>query len=109
MDEMKAALNSRGDLARQGAEKPLVVIAGPSKIDGGVSRVVKRDGGSMKVETWEPGIGWVAGGASFDEFMPGACTPVSPELAKRLGIPDSELDPGEPAEPACSQSIPKDH
>jgi hypothetical protein len=28
--------------------------------------------------------------------MPGACTPVTPELAKRLGIPDSELDPGEP-------------
>jgi hypothetical protein len=96
IEETNATLNSRRDLARRGAERPLVVIVGPSKIDGGVSRVVKRDGGSMRVETWEPGTGWVIGGASLDEFIPGACMPVSPELAKRLGIPDSELDPGEP-------------
>jgi hypothetical protein len=93
---MKAPLNSRADLAMQGAEKPLVVIAGPSKIDGGVSRVIEAQDGSMRVETWKPGTGWVVGGASLDEFMPGACTPVSPELAERMGIPASELDPGEP-------------
>ena len=61
IDETNAELHSRGDLARRGAEKPLVVIAGPSKIAGGVSRVVKRPDGSSRVETWEAGIGWLPG------------------------------------------------
>jgi hypothetical protein len=74
IDETNMALPSCGDLARRGSEKPLVVIAGPSKIAGGVSRVVKRPDGSSRVETWEAGIGWLPGGASYDEFMPGACT-----------------------------------
>jgi hypothetical protein len=95
IDETNMALPSCGDLARRGSEKPLMVIAGPSKIDGGVSRVVKFTDGSSRVETWEPGTGWVPGGASYDEFMPGACMPVSAELAARMGIPASELDPGE--------------
>jgi hypothetical protein len=85
------AINSHGELAKRGSEKSLEVIAGPSKIAGGISRVVSPDGGGLRVETWKPGVGWEAGGASLDEFMPGACTPVTPELAQRMGIPASEL------------------
>ena len=85
------AINSHGELAKRGSEKSLEVIAGPSKIAGGISRVVSPDGGGLRAETWKPGVGWEAGGASLDEFMPGACMPVSPELAERMGIPASEL------------------
>ena len=65
------------------------VIAGPSRIDGGVSRIVEFADGSGKIGSWNPGVGWVEGGASFDEFIGAA--PVSPKLARRLGIPLSEL------------------
>jgi hypothetical protein len=65
------------------------VLAGPSKIDRGVSRVVEFTDGSWGCETWAPGSGWRAGGASPDEFMFAA--PVSAELASRMGIPASEL------------------
>jgi hypothetical protein len=65
------------------------VIAGPSRIDGRVSRVVEFADGSGRIESWKPGVGWVEGGASFDEFIMAA--PVSDALARRLGIPLSEL------------------
>jgi hypothetical protein len=65
------------------------VVAGPSNIDGGVARVVELPDGSGKIESWKPGVGWVEGGASFDEFIGSA--PVSSKLARRLGIPLSEL------------------
>ena len=65
------------------------VVAGPSKIDGGVARVVELPDGSGRIESWKPGVGWVEGGASFDEFIGSA--PVSSKLARRLGIPLSEL------------------
>lgn len=65
------------------------VVAGPSKIDGGISRVVELPDGSGRIETWSPGKGWVEGGASPDEFLMAA--PVSPALAARMGLPASEL------------------
>jgi hypothetical protein len=64
------------------------VIAGPSKIDGGVSRIVEFADGAGRIESWKPGVGWVGGGASADEFIGAA--PVSSLLARRLGIPLSE-------------------
>ena len=65
------------------------VTAGPSKIDGGISRVVELSDGSGRIETWAPGKGWVEGEASLDEFIMAA--PVSPSLAARMGLPASEL------------------
>jgi hypothetical protein len=65
------------------------VIAGPSRIDGGVSRIVEFADGAGRIESWKPGVGWVEGGASADEFIGAA--PVSSVLARRLGIPLSEL------------------
>jgi hypothetical protein len=93
LDESNAAINSCSGLAGRRSERPLSLI-GPSKTDGGVSRIVERPDGSAKGESWKAGTGWVEGGASSEEFMPGTCTPVTPELAKRFGIPDSELEPG---------------
>ena len=72
-------------------EAKLKVVAGPSKVAGGVSRLVKLPDGSGRIETWVKGLGWTEGGARVDELMPGACTPVTPELAERLGIPPEEL------------------
>jgi hypothetical protein len=68
-------------------EKRKVLAAG--KIDGGVSRWVKEPDGSSKVETWEPGKGWVPGKDSIGEVM--GAPPVSPALASRLGIPPDDL------------------
>jgi hypothetical protein len=71
-------------------------VIGPVRIDGGVSRIRRLPSGGSVIESWKPGIGWVEGGASLDEFMPGACTPVSPELAQRMGIPVTDLDASDP-------------
>jgi hypothetical protein len=57
-------------------------------IDGGVSRIVEFADGAGRIESWKPGVGWVEGGASADEFIGAA--PVSSLLARRLGIPLSE-------------------
>ena len=70
-------------------------VIGPARIDGGISRVRELPDGSAVIESWKPGVGWVEGGASLDEFIPGACTPVSEELAARMGIAESELDPND--------------
>jgi hypothetical protein len=74
------------------------IIAGPSKIGGiggDVARLIKLPDGSLRIEWWEPGLGWVeapAGAFTLDEFMPGPhCLPVSAATAARLRIPASEL------------------
>jgi len=64
------------------------VLAGPSKIDGGVYRWIEMPDGSGRVEGWKVGVGWVPGGASPDEFL--FAPPLSDALANRLGIPASE-------------------
>ena len=70
--------------------KSLKILTGPTVVANGVvGRVVSLPDGGARVETWRPGSGWVVGGAFFDEFIMGR--PVSADLAKRLGIPASEL------------------
>lgn len=72
------------------------VITGPTKVSGGiVARVVKLPDGSGRIESWERG-GWTeTDTVTLDEFMPGAGLPVNKETRLRLGIPLSELCPGE--------------
>jgi hypothetical protein len=76
------------------------VLAGPAKIDGGITRVVELPDGSGRVESWVKGKGWVEGGATADEFF--FAPPVSPELAARMGMPTSEL----PAPSSTVQAAP---
>ena len=74
--------------------KPFKVVTGPAAVDNSVvGRVIELPDGSGRVETWKSGSGWVAGGASPDEFIMGR--PVSSELADRLGILASELVSGD--------------
>lgn len=68
----------------------LRIIAGPvvAPFDGDVARVVELPDGSGRIEVWKRGAGWVTapkGSISPDEFMPGACRPVSVNDAARLG------------------------
>jgi len=62
------------------------VLVGPSVIDGAVSRIVSTPRGGSKVETWTPGKGWVAGGATMDEFFDAPPAPAA--TLKKLGIPN---------------------
>jgi hypothetical protein len=72
---------------------PPKTIAGPSVIDQGVARLAKLPDGSGRIEVWKQGAGWVsaAGSVTLDEFMLGACRPVSPRDRARLGISLSEI------------------
>jgi len=79
-------------LTRISEKRVIAVVAGPSKIDGGISRGVKLADGSGRVETWG-GLecGWYVGGAGWDEFMespparpPRSCArPASPRSTSR--------------------------
>jgi hypothetical protein len=67
------------------------IIAGPCDtpiINGDAARVVKLPDGSGRIEYWKRSVGWVtasAGAFKLDEFVPGACRPVLPKDAARLG------------------------
>ena len=73
------------------------VIASPCVtpiINGDVARVVKLASGRCRIEWWVKGTGWTAapdGAFSLDEFMPGACRPVSVRDRARLGMPIAEF------------------
>jgi hypothetical protein len=74
--------------------KRVEIIAGPSVIDQDVARILKLPDGSGRIEYWRKGEGWTEaapGMFTLDEFMPGACLPVSASVRARLGIPASEL------------------
>jgi hypothetical protein len=55
------------------------VISGPSKIDGGVCRMVELSDGSGRCQSWIKGSGWDEGGCFPSEFM--FAPPASSELA----------------------------
>jgi hypothetical protein len=51
---------------------------------------IKLPNGSGRVEYWKRGVGWIEapdGAFTLDEFMPGACRPVSVRDRARLGMP----------------------
>lgn len=85
----QSALGESDDGAISAEERSVIrVVAGPSNIDGGISRVVGNPDGSLRIESWRPGKGWVKGAASLDEFL--MARPVSPSLAQRMKFPASE-------------------
>ncbi len=100
--EMKGGGDKNGSSKAKSEKR---VIAGPSNIDGGISRVVALGDGTGRVETWKPGTGWVESGASPDEFI--GAKPVSAALAARMGIPASELGtmPSRPSGPIRELSL----
>jgi hypothetical protein len=64
------------------------IIAGPVVIDQIVTRLLKLPNGAGRIEIWKKGAGWTEarpGEITLDEFMPGACRPVSVRDAARLG------------------------
>jgi len=68
----------------------VAVIAGPSKIDGAISRGVKLADGSGRVETWGgPDRGWMPGGAGWDEFF--FAPPASPAAMREAGIREADI------------------
>ena len=51
-------------------------------------------GGGWRIEHRLKGAGWIEapdGAFTLDQFMPGACRPVSPRDCARLGIPAAEI------------------
>ena len=68
------------------------ILLGPSSIDGGVSRLVARDNGTVAVETWTP-AGWRPGGAGVDEVL--KAPPASRSKLDRLRIPEADRARGE--------------
>jgi|SRR6516164_4001517 hypothetical protein len=76
-------------------EKVLVGPVATPIMNGNVARLVKLPNGSIRIDYWKRGAGWIeAAPGTFtpDEFMPGACRPASAKDAARLDIPASELD-----------------
>jgi hypothetical protein len=76
------------------ARRRVKIVAGPSVIAQDVARVVELPDGSGRIEYWVKGTGWIEAPRGLftpDEFMPGACLPVSARTAARLGIPACEL------------------
>ena len=68
------------------------IIAGPvvAPFDGDVARVVELADGSGRIDYWVKGVGWTEAAPNaftLDEFMPGACRPVSAKDAARLAMP----------------------
>lgn len=66
------------------------VLAGPVVIEGDVARVIKEPNGSGRIDVWTKGAGWTEaapGSITPDQFMPGACRPVSARDAARVGMP----------------------
>jgi hypothetical protein len=77
------------------------VLVGPVVIDQIVARLISEPNGSIRVEYWKRGAGWIEAAPGMftpDEFMPGACRPASARDAARLDIPASELDDVTPFE-----------
>ena len=67
------------------------IIDGPSKIDGGVSRLVELPDGSGRVETWwAKQKAWKPGGATVDEFF--FAPPATPAFMRSQGIPESDIE-----------------
>jgi len=68
------------------------VLFGPSDTDFGIARVVELEDGSGRVQVWDEGSkSWVS--SNKPELTPFEILntkPVSPGLAKRLGIPDTD-------------------
>ena len=76
-------------------EKVLLGPVATPIMNGNVARLVKLPNGSIRIDYWKRGAGWIeAAPGTFtpDEFMPGACRPASAKDAARLDIPASELD-----------------
>jgi hypothetical protein len=71
----------------------LKIIAGPCVIDQAVARLIKLPSGSGRIEVWKRSAGWIpaAGSITLDEFMPGACRPVSVRDRARVGMPVAEM------------------
>jgi hypothetical protein len=63
------------------------VIAGPSRIDGGVSRIVEFADGSGRIESWKPGVGWVGQGG-----CPARRWQHASPLGGSAGVSDDEVD-----------------
>jgi hypothetical protein len=66
------------------------ILAGPCVIDQIVARVIRLPNGTGRMKD----TGWTAapdGAFSLDEFMPGACRPVSVRDRARLGMPIAEF------------------
>jgi len=72
-------------------ETPLKIAFGPSHIgDDVIARVIEHHDCSGHIESWNARTrSWEKGDASWDDFILGR--PVSPNRARRLRIPHSEL------------------
>jgi hypothetical protein len=66
----------------------------PVVASGDVVRLIKEPNGSLRIEMWQKGVGWITaspGSITPDELMPGACRPVSVRDRARVGMPVAEL------------------
>ena len=70
--------------------KSFTVIAS-ARIDATICRIIEFPDGSGQVQTWRGSEGWQLGGASLDEFLPGAALPISRELRERMGCHIEDL------------------